>query len=50
MKMKDDEVTAERNQDVHQETIPRNFYIKTKDLMDHGYTASVLMGTTRQAH
>ena len=39
MKMKDDEVSAERNQVVHQENIPRNFYIKTKDLEDHGYTA-----------
>ena len=56
MKMKDDEVTAERNQVVHQETIFGNFYIKTKDLEDHGYTAkcrgcvSMLRGTTRQAH
>ena len=34
VKMKDDDVTAERNQVVHQETTPRNFHIKTKDL--HG--------------
>ena len=54
--MKDDEATAERNQVLHQETIPRNFYIKTKELEDHGYTAkcpgrlSIMKGTSREAH
>ena len=55
VKMGHDEMEAERDQ-VEQEVIPRNYYIKTKELQEHGFTAkcpgciSILRGKARQAH
>ena len=56
VRMRDDEVEAERNAGEKQEVVPRNFYIKTRDLHEHGFTAecpgciSILRGKVRQAH
>ena len=55
LKMKGEELEQEAAKEVP-EVVPRNFYIKAKDLREHGYTSrcpgctSIIRGTARQEH